>query len=83
MKGTTKAQPGRVGFPIICAGVAVAPGDAVVGDDDGLVVVPQAEIAAAARNARERDDKEARMREKIKDGATTVELLGLSRMLAG
>lgn len=81
MKGTTKNQPGSVGLPIICAGVAVAPGDAVLGDDDGVVVVPRARLAEAAKAARERDDKEAVMRDKIKAGATTVELLDLARLL--
>lgn len=82
MKGTTKAGPGSVGVPIICAGVAVAPGDVVVGDDDGVVVVPRDRLASAAKAARERDDKEADMRLKLKAGATTIDLLGLSSLLA-
>ena len=81
MKGTTKAQPGSAGVPIICAGVAVAPGDAIVGDDDGVVVIPRDAIAATAKAAQEREDKEAAMREKLKAGATTIDLLGLSRLL--
>jgi 4-hydroxy-4-methyl-2-oxoglutarate aldolase len=81
MKGTTKTQPGAVGVPITCAGVAVAPGDAVVGDDDGVVVVPRALVAATAAAARAREDKEAAMRERLKAGATTVELLGLRPLL--
>ncbi|CAN5228360.1 4-carboxy-4-hydroxy-2-oxoadipate aldolase/oxaloacetate decarboxylase [soil metagenome] len=83
MKGTTKNQPGKVGLPIICAGVAVAPGDVVVGDDDGVVVVPRGRIAAVVQAAQARDEKEATMREKLKKGATTVELLGLARLLRG
>jgi 4-hydroxy-4-methyl-2-oxoglutarate aldolase len=81
MKGTAKMGPGRVGAPIMCAGVPVAPGDAVIGDDDGVVVVPRGEIGAAARSAREREDKEAGMRDRIRAGATTIELLGLSELL--
>ena len=83
MKGTSKSQPGRVGVPIICAGVAVAPGDVVVGDDDGVVVVPRGRIAATVKAARERDDKEAAMRDKLRKGATTIELLDLTRLLRG
>ena len=83
MKGTTKLAPGAVGVPITCAGVPVAPGDAVVGDDDGVVVVPRALVAAACRAAREREDKEASMRERLRAGATTVDLLNLRPLLGG
>jgi 4-hydroxy-4-methyl-2-oxoglutarate aldolase len=81
MKGTVKMRLGAVGVPITCAGVAVAPGDAVVGDDDGVVVVPRALIATVAQAGREREDKEAAMRAKLEAGATTVELLGLRPLL--
>ena len=83
MKGTSKNQPGKVGVPIICAGVAVAPGDVVLGDDDGVVVVPRSRVAATVKAARERDDKEAAMREKLKKGSTTIELLDLAKLLRG
>ena len=78
MKGTAKGKPGVVGAPIVCAGVAVAPGDAIIGDDDGVVVVPRDMIAMAASEGRARDEKEATMREKLKSGATTIDLLGLA-----
>lgn len=81
MKGTSKAAPGSVGVPIVCAGVPVAPGDVIVGDDDGVVVVPRARVAAVARMAGEREAKEASMREELRGGATTIDLLDLSRLL--
>jgi 4-hydroxy-4-methyl-2-oxoglutarate aldolase len=77
MKGTTKAVAGAVGVPIICAGVAVAPGDAVVGDDDGVVIVPRTDIATTRAAAADREREEARLREEILAGATTMDLLGL------
>lgn len=77
IRGTTKLLRGSIGHPITCGGIAVAPGDVVLGDDDGLVVVPRARIAEAAAAAASRARHEAEMIEKIRSGATTVELLGL------
>ena len=82
MKGTTKQLFGSVGEPIICAGVAVTSGDIIVGDDDGVVVVPRGAIAATLHAAREREEKEAILREELRAGATTVDLLGLKEILS-
>lgn len=81
IRGTTKALHGSIGRPITCARVAVEPGDIVLGDEDGLVVVPRARTAEAAEAAAERVRREAEMMEKIRAGVTTVELLGLEPRL--
>ncbi|WP_425429104.1 hypothetical protein [Azospirillum thermophilum] len=59
----------------------VNPGDIVVGDDDGVVVVPLAEAAAVLEKARDRDRMEDEMVARIRDGATTVEVLDLAKYL--
>lgn len=83
MKGAAKKRMGSVGVPILFAGIPVQPGDAVVGDDDGIVIIPRKQIDAVIKDAQAREDKEAEMREKLRNGATTIELLGLTPYIEG
>jgi 4-hydroxy-4-methyl-2-oxoglutarate aldolase len=81
IKGTGKNQPGVLNAPLAIGGGVVHPGDIVVGDRDGLVVVPQDEVAAALENSLAREDKERAQRLAIERGTSTIELLGLQPAL--
>ena len=81
IKGTNKVQPGRINVPITCGGVFVRPGDIMVGDRDGLVVVDPERVTEVIEASQTREDKEERMRQQIEQGRTTVELLDLDPIL--
>lgn len=81
IKGTTKVGVGREGITLAIGGQVVAPGDLVVGDRDGVVVVPQARASAVLAAAVARDEREAGMLGSVDGGALTVDLLDLRRRL--
>ncbi len=77
LRGAAKSRPGTVRAPIQCGGVLVEPGDWVVADADGVVVVPGAMIADVINAGRVRAAKEAAMFRALWEGKTTLELLDL------
>lgn len=81
IRGTSKVGVGRIEVPITVGGQTVSPGDVVVGDRDGVVVVPQALIRKLLEDASARDRKEAHILQEIDLGALTVDLLGLRETL--
>ena len=64
-----KDGPGEVGFPITLGGVRVASGDLVVGDIDGVVIVPHIEIMSAAAELKAVAEKEGQMEALVKSGS--------------
>ena len=76
-RGTGKRHPGRLGEPVTAGGVRVSRGDIVVGDSDGVVVVPAAHALCAIERARAREAHERELIAKLEAGATTLELYDL------
>ena len=81
IKGTGKNQPGKMNVPVWIGDTHINPGDIIVGDQDGVVVVRQSEVTEVVNNGLAREAIEANFREQIKRGSTTVELLQLKPTL--
>jgi 4-hydroxy-4-methyl-2-oxoglutarate aldolase len=81
IKGTLKFQPGAVNAPIVCAGVRINPGDIVVGDADGVVIVPALDLDRVQELAEAREAKEELFRAELRAGKTLVDLLELGPRL--
>jgi 4-hydroxy-4-methyl-2-oxoglutarate aldolase len=79
--GTEKAAPGSVNTPIVCGGVDIHPGDVVVADDDGVMVVPRTSAEEVKEATQRRLATEAAIRERLAAGELGVDLYGFRRRL--
>jgi 4-hydroxy-4-methyl-2-oxoglutarate aldolase len=80
-KGTVKSTLGAVNVPVVCAGVNVVPGDAVVADDDGVVVVPRKSAVEVAQKAQKRADDEVEKRRRWAAGESSLDMYGMREPL--
>ena len=72
--GTVKETLGDVNVPVICAGQTVRPGDVVVADDDGVVVVPRERAETVRAASADREEKEARSRRRYEAGELSLDV---------
>jgi 4-hydroxy-4-methyl-2-oxoglutarate aldolase len=73
-KGTIKATLGNVNTPVICAGALVHAGDAVIADDDGIVIVPHAAVAGTIAASEERVQREEKKRARLAAGELGMDI---------
>jgi len=80
-QGTVKATAGSVNIDVVCAGALVRAGDVVVGDQDGVVIVPREQAATVAQAAAQRIAKEDQTRQRLAAGELGVDMYGLRAKL--
>jgi len=81
-QGTVKETIGNVNVPIVCAGALVTPGDLIVADDDGVVVVARSRVQDILEKSNARELKEAGVRKRLEAGELGLDIYGMRQRLA-
>src|SRR6516165_12203091 len=76
-RGTIKSTPGSVNVPVICAGMLIHPGDVIVADDDGVVVIPRTRVGQVADAAEAREKREDIVRRRLAAGELGLDIYGM------
>ena len=80
-QGTVKNTPGDVNIPVVCAGAMIHPGDVIVADADGVVVVQREKAAQVAEASEQRIAKEEKTRQRLRSGELGLDFYGLRAKL--
>lgn len=80
-QGTVKSTAGDVNIPVVCAGAMINPGDVIVADADGVVVVPREKAGQVAQASEQRIAKEERSRQRLRTGELGLDFYGLRAKL--
>ncbi len=81
IKGTEKISLGWINHPLILDNVTIYPGDLILGDRDGVVVVKREDAAEVLQKSKDREEKEKGLKERLKRGESTLDILGFGNIL--
>lgn len=76
-RGSTRKGPGSVNVPVVCGGTLVNPGDLVMADDDGIIVIPPERLRAALAAGQKRVAREQEIMDQLEEGVSPYRLLGM------
>ncbi len=82
IKGTEKVSLGLINHQLVMDSIVINPGDLVIGDRDGVVIVRREDAEDVLQKSRDREQKEARAMERLRAGESTLDMYGLAQILA-